>query len=62
MTFTILHMGSFVIQLIYQMGKGNCDADPNVWTFTLTITLAAALILFAVTKDYVDKYVQTSKI
>ena len=64
-TFTIIHMGSFLVQLIHQMGKGNCDADPNGWTgwtFTLTITLAVALILFAVTKDYMDKYVYTSKI
>ena len=61
-TCTIIHMGSFLVQLIYGMGKGNCDPVPTGWTFTLTVTLAAALILFAVTKDYIDKYVHTSKI
>ena len=54
-------MGSFLVQLIYRMGN-YCNADPNGWTFTLTVTLAAALILVAVTKDYIDKYVHTSKI
>ena len=57
-TFSIINMGSFLVQLIYVTSS----ADVQGWTITLTITLAAALILFAVTKDYIEKYVRSSKI
>ena len=53
-----MNVGAFFAQLIYQ----TASAELQEWVYPTTIIIATALVLFAVVKDYIDKYVQTSKI